>query len=79
MTKKDLSVNKAWRATSKLELVHTDVCGPISIPSLNGSKYFILFIDDIIRMVWVYVKSLSRVLMAVLAVSLHRLLCGFRG
>ena len=29
--------NKAWRATQKLQLVHTDVEGPQRTPSLNGS------------------------------------------
>ncbi|KAL6315310.1 hypothetical protein AAG906_000403 [Vitis piasezkii] len=28
--------NKAWRATQKLQLVHTDVGGPQRTPSLNG-------------------------------------------
>ena len=43
-----------WRASKKLELVHSDVCGPMKTTSLNGNKYFILFIDDLIRMTWVY-------------------------
>jgi len=47
-------VNKAWRASSCLELVHTDVCGPMSIESLGGSRYFLLFTDDYSRMSWVY-------------------------
>ena len=46
--------NGAWRASKKLQLIHTDVCGPMRTPSLNGSKYFILFIDDFSRMCWVY-------------------------
>ena len=47
-------VNKAWRASEKLHLVHTDVCGPQKTQSLNGSRYFILFIDDFTRLCWVY-------------------------
>ena len=43
-------VDKAWRAYERLQLIHTDVCGPMKTPSLNGSKYFILFIDDYTRM-----------------------------
>ena len=44
----------ARRASHKLELVHTDVCGPMRTPSLDNSKYFILFIDNFSRMTWVY-------------------------
>ena len=38
--------NKPWRATQRLQLVHTDVGGQMKTPSLNGSKYYIAFIDD---------------------------------
>lgn len=38
-----------WRATQRLQLIHTDLGGPMKIPSLNGSKYYILFIDDYLR------------------------------
>nr|KYP35474.1 Retrovirus-related Pol polyprotein from transposon TNT 1-94 [Cajanus cajan] len=44
----------SWRAMEKLQLIHIDVCGPMSIASLNGSKYFLLFIDDFTRMSWVF-------------------------
>jgi hypothetical protein len=29
-----------------LDLIHFDVCGPISVESVSGFKYFVLFIDD---------------------------------
>ncbi|KAJ0714724.1 putative RNA-directed DNA polymerase [Helianthus annuus] len=38
----------------KLELVHTDVYGPTSVSSLGGSNYYVTFIDDSTRKVWVY-------------------------
>ena len=38
----------------KLELVYSDVCGPIEIDSLGGNKYFVTFIDDASRKTWVY-------------------------
>ncbi|KAH9666120.1 Integrase catalytic domain-containing protein [Citrus sinensis] len=47
-------VNKAWRAVEKFQLIHTDVCGPMRTASLNGNKYFMVFIDDFSRMCWVY-------------------------
>ncbi|KAL6323788.1 hypothetical protein AAG906_002256 [Vitis piasezkii] len=47
-------VNNAWRASERLQLIHTDVCGLMKTPSLNGNRYFILFIDDKTRMCWVF-------------------------
>jgi transposase InsO family protein len=37
------------RATQLLELVHSDICGPMQVNSLGGKKYFITFIDDFSR------------------------------
>jgi hypothetical protein len=42
------------RATHKLELVHSEICGPMNIVLLSNNVYFILFIDDFSRMTWVY-------------------------
>ncbi|MCO5593844.1 hypothetical protein L7F22_047862 [Adiantum nelumboides] len=42
------------RATQALELVHTDLCGPMFVDSLGGSKYFMLIVDDYSRFTWVY-------------------------
>ncbi len=33
-------------SSAQLELVHSDVLGPVDVPSLGGSRYFITFIDD---------------------------------
>jgi hypothetical protein len=43
-----------WRAFEKLQLMQTDVCGPMPAPFLNGSKYFLLFIDDFTKASWVF-------------------------
>lgn len=42
------------RAKALLEIVHTDLCGPMETPSAGGAKYFITFIDDYSRKVYVY-------------------------
>ncbi|CAN6557261.1 unnamed protein product [Malus baccata var. baccata] len=42
------------RATVPLELVHTDVCGPMQTITKAGNRYFLTFIDDCTRMCWVY-------------------------
>lgn len=34
------------RASAVLELIHSDICGPMNLPSLGGARYFITFIDD---------------------------------
>jgi len=36
------------------ELVHTDVWDKASVPSLEGSLYFVTFINDSSRKVWIY-------------------------
>ena len=45
---------KSTRRQGKLELVHSDVCGPIEVESLGGNRYFVTFIDDATRKTWVY-------------------------
>ncbi|KAI3767934.1 hypothetical protein L2E82_18363 [Cichorium intybus] len=40
--------------SEKLELVHSDVYGPTSVSSVGGSRYYVTFIDDCTRKVWVY-------------------------
>ena len=45
-TRKPNSAPATHRATELLELVHSDLAGPMSPRSLGGSKYFLLFIDD---------------------------------
>ncbi|MCO5579721.1 hypothetical protein L7F22_033581 [Adiantum nelumboides] len=42
------------RATRKLQLVHSDACGPMRTPSVGNSLYFVTFIDDFSRFCWVY-------------------------
>ena len=36
-----------------LQLVHSDVCGPMSVASLGGARYFVTFTDDYSRMCYV--------------------------
>lgn len=38
-----------------LDLIHSDVCGKMSEKSLSGGEYFVTFIDDATRYVWVYI------------------------
>src|SRR5271156_448738 len=45
--------SKNYNTEEVLELVHTDLCGPIGTTSYTGEKYFILFVDDHSRMMTV--------------------------
>ncbi|KAL0556644.1 hypothetical protein IC582_005158 [Cucumis melo] len=45
---------KAWRASKPLELIHTDWCGPMRTTTNGGNRYFITFIDDFSRKLWIY-------------------------
>jgi hypothetical protein len=42
------------RAQGILDLVHSNVCGPMSCPSLSGCLYYVIFIDDYSRKCWIY-------------------------
>ena len=42
------------RCKEPVGLVHSDVCGKMSATSLGGAEYFLTFIDDNTRYVWVY-------------------------
>jgi hypothetical protein len=43
------------RSKSILDLIHTNICGPMSSLSIGGKfKYYITFIDDFSRKTWIY-------------------------
>lgn len=42
------------RVKKPLELIHSDICGPLEVKSLGGARYFLTFIDDYTRKVFVY-------------------------
>ena len=44
----------AVRATSVLELIHTDICGPFNVKSMDGFDSFITFTDDFSRYGYIY-------------------------
>ena len=50
------------RKAELLELVHSDVCGPLKVKTFSGGLYFVTFIDDHSRKLWVKVlKSKDQV------------------
>ena len=44
----------AIRASESLELIHSDLCGPIDPTIYGGTNYYVLFTDDFTRMSHIY-------------------------
>ena len=42
------------KAKGILEIIHSDVCGPMSSSSLSGYVYYVSLIDDFSRKTWIY-------------------------
>ncbi len=50
------------QSKTKLDLIHSDVCGPFQVESIGGSRYVVTFIDDYSRCVSVhFIKYKSEV------------------
>ena len=43
------------RAEAPLEFIRSDVCGKINSKSLSGAEYFLNFVDDKTRYIWIYI------------------------
>ena len=46
-----------YRAKDRLELVHGDLCGPITPATPSGKRYFLLLVDDLTRYMWLALLS----------------------
>ncbi|KAL0445869.1 UNVERIFIED_CONTAM: hypothetical protein Slati_1714800 [Sesamum latifolium] len=53
MTKK-LFIGQSTLASGLLDLIHTDICGPLNTPAKGGYSYFINFTDDHSRYGYIY-------------------------
>ena len=42
------------KASEKLHVVYLDICGSLNTPSLGGNRYFVSFVDNLSRKVWLY-------------------------
>ena len=56
MTKSPFS-GTMQRATDLLEIIHTDVCGPMSVEARGGYPYFLTFTDDSSRYGYIYLMK----------------------
>ena len=52
--KTPFQVGEPKRAAEPLDLVHSDVCGKLNVCTMGGAEYFVTFIDDCTRYIWVY-------------------------
>ncbi|GJZ38631.1 retrovirus-related pol polyprotein from transposon TNT 1-94 [Tanacetum coccineum] len=51
--KKPLKTKSEDTNQEKLYLLHMDLCGPMSVASVNGKKYILVIVDDYSRFTWV--------------------------
>ncbi|KAK0594600.1 hypothetical protein LWI29_001701 [Acer saccharum] len=56
MTKRPFT-GKGLRAKEPLELIHSDVCGPMNVKARGGYRYYVTFIDDYSRYGYVYLMQ----------------------
>jgi hypothetical protein len=49
----------SWNTSDPLQLVHSDLCGPLSSPYFFRCKYFLTFIDEFSKRTWVYFLKLK--------------------
>ena len=45
------------RANDLLEIIHTDVCGPMSVEARGGYRYFVTSTDDLSRYEYIYLMK----------------------
>ena len=45
------------RATDLLQIIHTDVCSPMSVKARGGYRYFLTCIDDLSRYGYIYLMK----------------------
>ena len=45
------------RATDLLEIIHTDVCNPMSVEARGGYRYFLTFTHDLSRYGYIYLMK----------------------
>jgi transposase InsO family protein len=45
---------KSQQAFAPLDLIHNDLMGPFSHPSINKVRFVLIFVDDFSRFTWIY-------------------------
>lgn len=52
--RKSFKHNFPMKLQQKLKIIHLDVCGPFEVKSLGGNCYFLIFVDEFTRYIWIY-------------------------
>ena len=60
-------------SNSAFDLLHMDVWGPYSTPTLDGCKYFLTIVDDATRATWVYLMKTKSAVLS-LIISFHAMI-----
>lgn len=47
-------ISTGKKAKNLLDIVHSDLCGPMSVDSIGGAKYFLIFVDDHSRKMFIF-------------------------
>jgi hypothetical protein len=50
----------SFQAKERLELVHGDLCGPVTPATLGGRRYFLLLVNDLSCYMWIVVLGSKR-------------------
>lgn len=48
------SADVPMRVEAALQVVYSNICCPLEVPSIGRNKYFITFVNDYTRMTWLY-------------------------
>jgi transposase InsO family protein len=48
-----------FHTEEKLELVHGDLCGPVTLATPGGKRYFFLLVDDVSRYMWLVLLAMK--------------------
>jgi hypothetical protein len=62
-----------YHAKEMLELVHKDLCGPLTPVTPGVKRYFFLFVDDVSRYMWLVLLAMKDAALSALTVFQARL------
>ncbi|KAI3666974.1 hypothetical protein L6452_42015 [Arctium lappa] len=54
LTKSSFKSKQCFSISQPLQMLHMDLCGPVSTPSLGGRRYILVIIDEFTRYTWVF-------------------------